>query len=195
MGFLVAKRRNKQTMAYDQLSDEEVFALVQSANDQLAFKTLYGRYNKRIYAYCLRVLGNREDANDVFQIIAMAIYDKRDSFKDGSFVAWLFTITRNTCLKAVRNRRTTTELNEEIHTKPDISSFSDDFILKDSLHRAVQSLQDEFREALELRYFDDLSYEQIAACLGITESLAKIRVFRAKKQIASILAPIMDELK
>ncbi|KXK34547.1 MAG: ECF subfamily RNA polymerase sigma-70 factor [Chlorobi bacterium OLB6] len=112
----MAKRRNKQTMAYDQLSDEEVFALVQSANDQLAFKTLYGRYNKRIYAYCLRVLGNREDANDVFQIIAMAIYDKRDSFKDGSFVAWLFTITRNTCLKAVRNRRTTTELNEEIHT-------------------------------------------------------------------------------
>jgi RNA polymerase sigma-70 factor (ECF subfamily) len=182
-------------MTYELLSDEEIFALVRENSDEQAFRTLYRRYDKRLYAYCLRALGNADDAQDVFQTIAMTIYDKRASFIDGSFAAWLFTITRNMCLKALRNRKHTTELDEEIHTRDEVRSHSDDFLLKDALQKAIKGLAAEFREALELRYFDDLSYEEIAATLGITVSLAKVRVFRAKKQLTTNLAPILGELK
>lgn len=182
-------------MQFEQLSDEEVFAEVRDHNNEQAFKALYRRYDKRIYSYCLRALGSQEDAEDVFQTIVMTIYDKRASFIDGSYAAWLFTITRNTCLKAIRNRKTTTELNEELHTPESIDGHSSDFLLKDALQHAISSLPEEYREALELRYFDDLSYEDIAQTLGISVSLAKVRVFRAKKQLTTQLSPILDELQ
>ena len=182
-------------MTFELLSDEEVFAAVREKNDELAFKTLYRRYDKRVYSYCLRALGNQDDAQDVFQTVAMTIYDKRHSFVEGSFAAWLFTITRNYCLKAIRNRKANTELNEEIHTPDSIDSHSADFLLKDALQTAINTLPEEFREALELRYFDDLSYEDIALTLNITVSLAKVRVFRAKKLLTTHLSPILDELR
>ena len=182
-------------MTFELLSDEEIFAAVREKNDEHAFKTLYRRYDKRIYSYCLRALGNQDDAQDVFQTVAMTIYDKRHSFVEGSFAAWLFTITRNYCLKAIRNRKTSTELNEEIHTPDLIDSHSADFLLKDALQTAINTLPEDFREALELRYFDDLSYEDIALTLNITVSLAKVRVFRAKKLLTTHLSPILDELR
>jgi RNA polymerase sigma-70 factor, ECF subfamily len=182
-------------MTYELMTDEEVFALVRDENDEQAYRALYRRYNKRIYAYCLRALGNKDDAQDVFQTIAMTVYDKRKSFIGGSFAAWVFTITRNMCLKALRNRKHETEFLEEAHEPDERESHSQDFLLKEHLERAIGQIGEEFREALELRYFDDLSYEDIAETLGITVSLAKVRVFRAKKQITKILSPILEELK
>ena len=182
-------------MTYELLSDEQVFALVRDNNDEQAYRVLFRRFDKRIYAYCMRALGNQDDAEDTFQTIFLTVYDKRQSFKDGSFPAWLFTITRNMCLKAIRNRKHTSEFIEEAH-EPDVdNSHSKDFLLKEELHKAISMLAPEFKEALELRYFDDLSYEDIAHTLGITLSLAKVRVFRAKQQITNLMSPILDELQ
>lgn len=182
-------------MTYELLSDEAVFALVRDENDQEAFAVLYRRYNKRVYAYCVRALGNPEDARDVFQSVVLTIYDKRHMFVDGSFAAWLFTITRNMCLKTLRNRKQTSEFVEDLHEIGERDTHTADFMLRAELRKAINSLAPEFREALELRYFDDLSYEDIALTLNITVSLAKVRVFRAKKQLTTILAPILDELQ
>ena len=187
--------RDRRTMTYTLLSDEELFALVRDREDEQAFRTLYRRYDKRVYSYCLRALGNPEEAQDVFQTIAMTVFDKRRSFIDGSFAAWLFTITRNMCLKAIRSRKHNAEFDEELIPPQESGTHSQDFLLKQALKTAIESLPDEFREALELRYFDDLSYEDIAHALNITVSLAKVRVFRAKKLITKKLSPIMDELK
>jgi len=186
---------NVGTMTYTLLSDEELFALVRDREDEQAYRTLYRRYDKRLYAYCLRALGEHELAQDVFQTVAMTVFDKRRSFVDGSFAAWLFTITRNMCLKAIRGRKHNVEFNEEFIAPEESSSHSQDFLLKKALADAIESLPEEFKEALELRYFDDLSYEDIAATLNITVSLAKVRVFRAKKLITKRLSPILDELQ
>ena len=72
---------------------------------------------------------------------------------------------------------------------------SQDFLLTEELQKAINQLPVEFKEALELRYFDDLSYEDIAETLEISLSLAKVRVFRAKKQLTKIMSPILDELQ
>ena len=72
---------------------------------------------------------------------------------------------------------------------------SSDFMLKQALHQAIAKLPEEFREALEMKYFDDLPYEDIAKALGITLSLAKVRVFRAKKMIQEQLSTIISELR
>lgn len=177
------------------LTDEELFGLIRENNDEQAFRTLFRRYDKRIYAYCLRALGNHEEAEDMFQTISMTVYDKRSSFSDGSFAAWLFTIARNYCLKALRGRKHYAELNEEMMVGEEDSSHKQDFLLRAALEKAIAELPDEFREALELKYFDDLAYEDIAKALNIGLSLAKVRVFRAKKLLQQSLSPILNELR
>ncbi|MEN9281274.1 MAG: hypothetical protein RL594_209 [Bacteroidota bacterium] len=177
------------------MTDEELFALVRDENDEQAFRSLFKRYDKRLYAYCLRALGSHDDAQDMFQTISLTVYDKRSAFTDGSFAAWLFTIARNYCLKGLRQRKNTTEYMEDIHIAHEEDRHSGDFLLREALHKAIASLPEEFREALELKYFDDLPYEDIAKTLGITLSLAKVRVFRAKKLIQQSLSSIISELQ
>lgn len=182
-------------MTYTLLSDEELFALVRDGNDEQAYRTLFKRYDKRVYAYCLRALGSHDDAQDMFQTISLTVFDKRSSFSDGSFAAWLFTIARNFCLKALRGRKHTTELTDDILPVEEEETHSQDFLLRQALHKAIGSLPQEFKEALELKYFEDLPYEDIAKALDITVSLAKVRVFRAKKMIQQSMSTIIDELR
>jgi RNA polymerase sigma-70 factor (ECF subfamily) len=183
-------------MSYTLLTDEELFALVRDDNDEQAYRALFRRYDKRLYAYCLRALGSHEEAQDMFQTISLTVYDKRSTFTDGSFAAWVFTIARNGCLKVLRQRKQTVELSDDTVVPVDDSSHTKtDFLLKDALMNAVAALPDDYREALELKYFDDLPYEEIAETLGITLSLAKVRVFRAKKLLQSRLSPILNELR
>jgi len=183
-------------MTHTLMTDEELFALVRDNRDEQAFRTLFRRYDKRVYAYCLRALGSHEDAQDTFQTVSMTVFDKRQSFSDGSFAAWMFTIARNSCLKALRNRRHTTEINEELMPPDEEDSYTrHDFLLRKALHDAIEKLPAEFREVLEMKYFDDLPYEDIAHALSITVSLAKVRVFRAKKMMQLTLSPILDELR
>lgn len=183
-------------MTYTLLSDEDLFAHVRDGNDEQAFRTLFRRYDKRIYAYCLRALGSHEEAQDMFQTVALTVFDKRKSFIDGSFAAWLFTIARNHCLKALRNRKFTMEITDDtLPPEEDETRSGGDFLLKQALREAIDKLPEEFREALEMKYFDDLPYEDIAQLLGITVSLAKVRVFRAKKLLQQTMSPILDELR
>jgi RNA polymerase sigma-70 factor (ECF subfamily) len=183
-------------MSYTLQTDEELFALVRDANDEQAFRALFRRYDKRLYAYCLRALGSTDDAKDAFQTIALTVFEKRAVFTDGSFAAWVFTIARNLCLKSLRQRKHNVEFTEEeLGNHNDEPQHSDDFLLRAALRDSIGKLSEEFREVLEMRYFDELSYDEIAQILGIGESLAKIRVFRAKKQLQSMLSPLLSELQ
>lgn len=182
-------------MTYTLLSDEELFGLVRDEADEQAFRTLFRRYDKRLYAYCLRALGTHDEAQDMFQTIALTVFDKRASFSDGSFAAWLFTIARNYCLKSLRGRKHTLELTDEVLPIEEDTSHRQDFMLRQALHNALAELPTEFREALEMKYFDDLPYEDIARALNISVSLAKVRVFRAKKMIQTTMSPILNELR
>ena len=95
----------------------------------------------------------------------------------------------------IRNRKNQTEFIEESFPFENAETHGQDFLLTEALRKAISKLSDEFRDALELRYYDDLSYEEIAETLGITVALAKVRVFRAKKQLTKTLSPILGELR
>ncbi len=182
---------------YSQLTDEDLFELVKS-HDETAFRVLYKRYDKRLYAYCFRVAGEKKSAEDLFQMTMTAVYEKRESFLGGSFVAWLFTIARNFSIKATKHLRFTrttmlclddySEIIEDSSDKTDV-----DIMMYDALHNAVSTLSSDYKEALELRYFEGFSYEQISEALSISVSLAKVRVFRAKQQLQQILSPYLEE--
>ncbi|MBS1536674.1 MAG: RNA polymerase sigma factor [Bacteroidetes bacterium] len=182
---------------YTQFTDEELFELVKSHDDN-AFRILYKRYDKRLYAYCFKVAGEKKGAEDLFQMTMTAIFEKRESFLGGSFVAWLFTIARNFSIKATKQARFSrntilclddyTEIIEDKSDKTDV-----DILMQDALNSAISTLSDEYRRAIELRYYEGFSYEQISEELSISLSLAKVRVFRAKQQLQQILSPYLNE--
>jgi RNA polymerase sigma-70 factor (ECF subfamily) len=95
----------------------------------------------------------------------------------------------------LRGRKHNVEITDEVVTVEPEDTHSSDFLLRQALHKAISQLPDEFREALSMKYFDDLPYEDIAAALDITVALAKVRVFRAKKLIQQTMSTIIDELR
>ncbi len=186
----------KEKHTQDDLSkktDEELFAFIRR-NDEQAFRTLYRRYDKRLFAYCLRALGDRKAAEDVFQTIAATVYEKREHFTGGNFAGWLFTIARNYCLKYKQRQRHTEQIDDVAYSLSDESDRTgEDVLLHEALRDAIATLAVDFRDALEMRYFDGLSYDEIARALDISVALAKVRVFRAKKMLQSHLLPYIKE--
>lgn len=183
---------------YTEKSDEELFELVKEHNDEKAFRVLYRRYDKRLYAYCHRVAGDKVGAQDIFQTVISSVFEKREQFVGGNFVAWLFTIARNASLKfneSTKRSQSHSNIDDYAELIPDSSDMTgEDTLMKEIVQKAMSKLQHEFREALELRYFEEFSYEQIAEILKISVSLAKVRVFRAKQQLQQILSPYLREL-
>jgi RNA polymerase sigma-70 factor (ECF subfamily) len=183
------------TGAQPSQTDEELFALVQEGGSERAFRELYRRYDKRLFSYCLRAFGNREAAEDVFQTVMTLVFEKRAMFTGGSFAAWLFTIARNQTLNAKQKYKITTDIDDISFALEDESDRTgEDMILNEALKNAIASLPEEFRDPLELKHFDGFQYEEIASMLNISVSLAKVRVFRAKKMLQQALTPYLREI-
>lgn len=157
-----------------------------------AFQILYQKYHDRVYRFCLRMLGSEQMAKDAFQETFVKVYEKRETFKGENFAAWLFTISRHICYNMIRANKTHSSFDESFHEVK--VQKSTDFGLKKALEEAIASLPTSLREAFILREYEDLTYHEIAEVLNIDLSLAKIRVFRARKQLQEILKPIIKEL-
>jgi RNA polymerase sigma factor (sigma-70 family) len=176
-------------------TDEELFAMVRESAHEQAFRTLYRRYDKRLFAYCLRAMATRESAEDVFQSVMALVFEKRQSFTGGSFAAWIFTIARNQTLNHKQKQRITTDIDDIAYTMIDENDKTgEDILLADALRQAIAALPEDYREALELKHFDGFPYEEIAQMLNISLSLAKVRVFRAKKMLHEALSPYLREV-
>lgn len=183
------------TIQYDTLSDEELFFRVQD-NDQSAFSTLYTRYARSLYRYCLKMIGDEALAKDTFHDIVVLVFESRASFKGGSFAKWLFTIARTRSLNALRNRKHTNDITE-MESYREFGEYDEKenkLFVHDLLYRSMDKLPEDLREALVLRHFEDYSYVEIAEMTGISVALAKVRVFRAIKQIQKTLSPYLREI-
>lgn len=176
---------------YTTMTDAELFARIQDGNE-CAFDELYDRYNKRVYAYCYAILKDYILAQDAFQATMSSVFVHRESFKGGNVEAWIFTIARNYCLKTKRDTKNTVPIEEFHDTLPDYSTTDDDYLQSQFIAQAVQSLPDIYREMIELRYFGEMSYEEISSRLDIDLSVVKVRLFRAKKLLAEKLQQLQN---
>lgn len=172
-----------------ELNDEDLFEKIKS-NDINAFNVFYHRYSKKIFNYCLSVFRDSDKAKDVFQTIISNIYEKKESFNGGSLIAWVMIITRNQCLMEKRNNKDKFKVDVYENTLVDDKKV-EDFYLKEQIYKSIDSLPIEYKEVIELKYFSDFTYTEIAQALNITEALVKVRLFRAK----NLLTTKMENLK
>lgn len=156
-----------------------------------AFNFLYERYNRKLYWYCVRMLGNSDVAKDAYQEAFIRVYDKREEFQGENFSAWLFTIARNICLNIIRTRRDFVEIEEDTQITDHVRE--SDIGMKEYIEKALEKLPVTYREALILREYEDCSYQEIAEILNIDLSNAKVRVHRARAMMRKTLSPIAKE--
>ena len=150
------------------------------------FNTLYQRYARDVYRFALYLSGRPEDADDITAETFVRAWTSRQPVRVGTVKAYLFMIARNLYRAGLRERGRTAALAEAMRDPrpgPDRSA-ADRLALRDVLAR-MQTLPEVDRTVLLMRAHDDLSYEEIAAAVGISVSAAKVKVHRARARLAA----------
>ena len=166
--------------------------------DVQVFEELMQSHESRIYAIALRMMGNREDAQDCAQEAMVRIYRAMGSFKGQSALAtWIYRITMNTCLDELRRRkaRKVTSLDSLVDngwSPTDTGDTPEEHGLRvekqNALNQAIQSLPDDMRAAIILRDVKGYSYDEIASILDANVGTIKSRISRGREKLREILS-------
>jgi RNA polymerase sigma-70 factor (ECF subfamily) len=174
-------------------SDDDLM-LLSSQGVAAAFEELVRRYSRRVRAYCAKQLGDAEAGDELAQEIWMSVWGHRAEYRpEGKFVVWLFTLMRNRIRNSRRDlsRRPVAPTSEDpiatLAETPDLSPSELDRLLtierRARVDRALAAVPDLLRDAVLLRFTNDLPYEQIAQILDTNESTARSRVFHGLREL------------
>jgi RNA polymerase sigma-70 factor (ECF subfamily) len=161
-----------------------------SAAPQLA-EELFNEHHRRIYLYCLRLLGSPEEAEDAVQATYLnACRSLMDGFEPEAAQAWLYKVAHNVCLTRQRSsyRRARLERPEDLQAVQDFVAAPE--IPGDELFgldEALAGLPEQQRQAILLREWQGLSYREVATKLGLTQAAVETLIFRARRSLASAL--------
>ncbi len=174
-----------------------------SSGDPQAFGRLYELFGRRVLALCRHMLGSREAAEDatseVFLKLRRALTDMNAYDSQKAFGPWLFSIAGNYCVDQLRRRGLENRLFAAPAPEEETASLTGalpdsplEQVLANESAEAVRAALDRlpgpYRTALALRYYSDLSYEQIAETMGLARNHVATLIFRAKKQLRATLA-------
>jgi len=151
--------------------------------DKSAYAKLVKCYSGRIFAICLGMLGNREDAEDIAQQVLIKGLTNVSQLRDNEqFGAWIARIAKNLCIDFIRKQRNKqNRLIEPITTSQSSSKEHPE------LQAALAKLSEEHRLALMLYYFDGRSAKSIGETFMISQAAAQTRISRARKQLRKLL--------
>ena len=167
-------------------TDEALIERALGGSDR-AWQKLVKRYEKRIYNYALRMVGHPDDAFDLMQEVFVGVHRNLPSYRgDGAFPAWLFRIASFRCTDYLRRRRFTDEFDETTHVTEDTpgpQSLLMTTHANQQITAALDSLSTDQRHVVELKFFQNFTFDDIAGQLGISPNTAKTRLYSALKKM------------
>lgn len=164
--------------------------------DELAWRHVFNAHRDRIYGFCLRMMRNREEAEDISQEVFLRAVRAIGKFRgDASLKTWLHEIARNLCLTRLAAAKKGTEYAADdswianlASENPGADRTSASVELREALEVAIGELEPVFREAILLREIEDQSYEEIASVTGASVDTVKTRIHRARAKLKQRLA-------
>jgi RNA polymerase sigma-70 factor, ECF subfamily len=189
-----ARRHPEGMNPADQASEQERIARAK-AGDAEAWGELYHQYAPAIFRFCRRAMPTREDAEDATMDIFIKIRQKLSQYDSSRpFGAWLYTVAANHCWDLLRRRKGRQDLESgEIENMPlehpDPGQLEQLIEQRTSqeVRRALDQLPSRARMALVLRYYADMSYDEVAATLGVRRAFVGVVLLRARHQLRDIL--------
>jgi RNA polymerase sigma-70 factor, ECF subfamily len=175
-------------------SDQELLSLIQSGN-RGAFTEIYSRYRRPLYAFCARLLGDMQAAEDaVHETFVKLSTGSRSIAQRAALKSWLFAVARNEALMTIRGRRDGhAEDPESVWDGETPQSLAEKSEIRTFVQSAVACLKVEYREVILLREFEGLSYAEIASVTGDSASSVKSRLFKARRALAEKLGGVWNE--
>ena len=179
-------------------------------NDQQAYAELMRLYRDSIYYMLVRMVKNKDDAEDLTLMTFGKAFRYLDKYTPKyAFSTWLYRIALNNSIDFLRVKNNMPQyFEEDLYTSSTTSiiDMSEDNLQRTPeeevidkqrlqlLRAAVSELPDRYRRVIELRYYEDLAYEEIAERLGLTLSNVKIQIMRAKQMLAELMKPMRNAM-
>jgi RNA polymerase sigma factor (sigma-70 family) len=188
------------------MAQDRAMAIRIVAGDAAAFESLMRRYNRRLYRLARATLRDRTEAEDVLQDAYIRAYQSMEGFRgDASLGTWLSRLVLNECFarmrRTVRRENVVSMVSASGHAEStrmiiDESDSPDNEVgrvqVRELLERNVDALPETFRMVFVLRSVEELSVDETAEALGISEETVRSRHFRAKSRLRAALAAELD---
>jgi RNA polymerase sigma-70 factor (ECF subfamily) len=168
--------------------------------DQAALATLYDRYGGLVYTLALRIVGDRDLAQEVLQDVFFQCWGHAATFRPerGAVSAWLFGIARNRAIDLLRSRQHQARLRErqplpstEAPGAPEQPEMGDLVVLRQTVRAALEALPPRQRQAIELAYYGGLPQREIARLLGEPLGTVKTRMRAGLERLRCLLQPLV----
>ena len=171
--------------------------------DQTAYNYLLNLFwNDVFYFLQSKIYDDSIDTEDITIITFSKAFDKIDSYNDNlGFKTWLFTIAKNLLIDEFRKKKNVTisiqHENKEIYGLPDANPSPEDKIIIEQnlaeLKQSIKKLKPKYQDVINLRYFQDMTYIEIASSLKEPLNNIKVKLLRAKKLLAEIITEMNHE--
>ena len=163
--------------------------------DQASFTFLLNHYWNEVYGFMLKRTENEADAEDITIETFSKAFDKISTYKpEFQFNTWLIAIAKNVHIDMLRKRRSallTDQQNYLAYNIADSAPSAEDELIRQqnlaSLLDCIKQLKPHYQEVIQLRYFQELSYQEIADTLGQPLNNVKVKLLRAKNLLADII--------
>ena len=174
-------------MKIDKKELNELFLEVK-LNNKKAFEELYNRYNKLVYGIAFSLLKNRQDAEDIVQIVFTKIYSiDKNKLPRSNEASWLYSVTKNEVINYLKSKKDNIEL-DCIYELEDDNNEIDKIIDKDKYNRLINKLNKEEREIVSLKTLSNLSFEEIGKILNVPTGTIKWRYYKSVHTLKLLLS-------
>ena len=172
------------------LMDDDEIAIEKCRNgEREAFRHLVEKYQRQGVSHATAILGSREDALDAAQEAFIDAFKALKQFDSSRpFYPWFYVLLRNRCFKLAARKRETESIDETVIVAPNSTAQSERIL---ALENALRSLDMEDREIVTLKYFDGLSYNELAERLQIPKGTVMSRLFHARKKLQAKLERVV----
>ena len=189
------------------MNEEQVWLEQARQGDKAAFGKLIEAYQTPVYNLAYRMLNNAGEAEEAAQEAFIRAYTRLDSYDPAhKFSTWMLSITSNYCIDLIRKRRALLlSIDEPLPPHPALMSDNSkgpeaQVVMNEQqamVQALLQELPEDYRQTVVLRYWYDLSYDEIAEMMDTTVSAIKSRLFRARRLLAEVgqengLSPVRE---
>jgi|SRR6218665_30410 len=160
-----------------------------------AFAALVDQYKDMVFTLANKMLRNREEAEEIAQDVFIKVFRSLDKFKgESKFSTWMYKITYNACLDRLKKSKNNTHVTYiedfSAHQIKAIENVLESIDLRERnqiIQDCLELLSSEDAAILTLYYFDDQNMEEIAKVTGSNANAVKVKLFRSRKKLASLL--------
>lgn len=190
---VATEQKTESQVTPETQAQEQAWAVAAQKGDSAAFMHIVDAYQRPVYNLCYRMLGDAVEAEDAAQETFLRAYTKIKTYNPNrKFSSWVLSIASHYCIDRLRQRRQQTVSWDDLppwRVVPATEPQPEEVALRQeahtTLHDLLNTLPPDYRAATILRYWYELSYDEIAQSLDTTVSAIKSRLFRARQMLAA----------